>query len=71
MVTSRAIRYGGSLQTENRATLDAISPFLAKRMAGEYNLPIQEEIKKVFDPQDCLAPNRLFNIRENAQKSML
>ena len=54
-MTSRAIKNGGTLQTESRASLDAISPFLAKRMTGEFNLPIQEGIKKLFDPADALA----------------
>ena len=70
-VTSRAIRFGGSIETDSRASLDAISPFLAKRITGEYNLPLQEHIKKLFDPNDCLASNRMFNVRQNSSKSAL
>ena len=62
-MTSRAIKNGGTLQTESRASLDAISPFLAKRMTGEFNLPVQEAIKKLFDPADALASGRVFNVR--------
>ena len=39
-VTSRAIRHGGSLKTDSRASLDLISPYLAKRMTGAFNLPL-------------------------------
>ena len=49
-MTSRVIRHGGTLRTESRASLDAISPFLAKRITGMYNLPMQETIKATFDP---------------------
>ena len=59
-LTSRVIKNGGTLRTENRASLDAISPYLAKRILGTFNLPLQESIKKAFDPHDVLCSNRLF-----------
>ena len=39
-VTSRAILHGGTLKTQTRAELDSISPYLAKRLTGHFNLPI-------------------------------
>ena len=65
IITSRAIRHGGTLKSDTRAGLDAISPFLAKRITGENNLPLQEVIKASFDPHDVLASDRLFWMRKN------
>ena len=39
-MTSRVVMHGGTLRTDNRATLDAVSPFLARRILGAYNLPM-------------------------------
>lgn len=48
--TSTVIKEGGTLSPSSRKSLDLISPFLAKRILGEYNLPLQVNIKVLFDP---------------------
>ena len=40
--TSTAIRHGGTLRTGTRASLDAISPYLAKRITGQNSVGLQE-----------------------------
>ena len=40
-LTSSIIKRGGTLRTSNRTSLDAISPFLAKRIAGQGSLTLQ------------------------------
>jgi hypothetical protein len=40
-LTSSIIKRGGTLRTSNRASLDAISPFLAKRIVGQGSLSLQ------------------------------
>lgn len=70
-VTSKAIRHGGEVRADSRESLDKVSPYLAKRTIGKFNIDIQHVIKKAFDPHDVLAPNRLFQMREEAGKSLL
>ena len=69
-MTSRVIRHGGTLKTQSRETLDEISPYLAKRMVGQFNLPLQQTIKEAFDPQDVLCSNRIFHVRKENEKSL-
>ena len=40
-MTSRVILHGGTLRTQSRATIDAVSPYLAERITGKFNLPLQ------------------------------
>lgn len=49
-LTSTVIKRGGTVQPSDREALRAVSPFLAKRIMGEYNLPLQQSIKELFDP---------------------
>ena len=69
--TSTAIRHGGTLRSGSRASLDAISPYLAKRITGHNSVGMQEQIKVLFDPNDVMVSDRMFWVRENAGKSWL
>jgi len=71
VLTSSIIRRGGTLNTNSRSNLDKISPFLAKRMTGYGNMPLQEAMKQTFDPNDVLMSDAMFSIRNNKSKSML
>ena len=53
-LTSSVIKRGGTLRASSRQTLDAISPFLAKRIVGQGSLGVQQSIKEAFDPRDVL-----------------
>ena len=68
--TSTVIRYGGTLRTASRQSLDAISPYLAKRVTGEHSVNMQEQIKVLFDPNDVLGSDRMFWVKHNQGKSM-
>lgn len=70
-LTSSVIRYGGTLRPCCRPLMDKISPFLAKRITGEGSLPLQEQLKTLFDPNDVLLSGQMFPIRENQSKSFL
>ena len=57
--TSMVIRHGGTLRSpHSRKALDSVSPYLAKRTLGHHAVPIHEELKAIFDPNDILTPNR-------------
>ena len=58
--TSTVIRYGGTLRTGKRSSLNVISPHLSKRINGEYSINMQEQIKLLFDPNDVMSRNRMF-----------
>ena len=63
---------GGTLQPSTRVALDRISPFLAKRIIGEFNLPIQVGIKKLFDPNLVLnSDGHVFHAKADSRKSLL
>lgn len=49
-MTSTVIMQGGTLKPSTRQAMDKISPYLAKRILGENNLPLQASIKSLFDP---------------------
>jgi hypothetical protein len=40
-LTSTVIMMGGTLRPNNRQAMDRVSPYLAKRVLGEHNLPLQ------------------------------
>jgi len=43
--------------------MDKISPYLAKRVLGEFNLPLQEQVKEAFDPNLVLmGDSHLFRL---------
>ena len=68
---STVIRHGGTLRSRSRQSLDAISPYLAKRITGEYSANMQEQIKVLFDPNDVMSSDRMFWVRHNQGKSMI
>lgn len=50
--------------------MDRISPYLAKRILGQYNLPLQASIKEIFDPNLVLVGDgHIFNVRADRKKS--
>ena len=69
--TSTAIRHGGTLNSGSRSSLDAISPYLAKRIVGQNSVGLQEQMKLLFDPNDVMVSNRMFWVKENQGKSWL
>jgi len=71
-LTSTVVMYGGTVQPSSRKVLDQISPYLAKRMIGHYNLPLQEKIKAACDPNLVLeGDSHMFLIRKQNRKSVL
>ena len=48
-----------------------ISPYLDKRIIGNYNMKIHNNMKQLFDPKDVLNPSAFFYIREKYEKSIL
>lgn len=71
-MTSTVIMLGGTIQPSNRAALDQISPYLAKRILGEFNLPLQERVKETFDPNLVLmGDSHLFRLQEQRSKSII
>ena len=54
VLTSAIITYGGTVSARQKQILDAINPYLQERMAGRASYQIQQEMKKVFDPNDVL-----------------
>ena len=69
-LTSQVIKKGGTLKG-SRKVLYLISPFLDKRIIGNYNMKIHNNIKQLFDPRDVLNPSAFFYIREKQEKSPL
>lgn len=69
-LTSQVIRKGGTLNG-SRKVLFMISPYLDKRIIGNYNMKIHNHIKQLFDPKDVLNPSSFFYIREKQEKSPL
>jgi hypothetical protein len=67
-LTTAVLRKGGTLAATRR-TLDAISPYLALRVVGNYGEDLQMKIKETFDPNDVLSPSSMFYIREEKSKS--
>lgn len=59
--TSSVIKRGGTLKS-NRAALDKISPYLAKRITGEGSLYLQQSLKELFDPNDIMMRDKFFYI---------
>jgi hypothetical protein len=48
-----------------------ISPYLDKRIIGNYNMKVHNQIKQLFDPKDVLNPSSFFYIREKYEKSIV
>jgi len=67
-VTSEAVRIGGTVKA-SRKTLTTISPFLDKRVLGNYNMKVHNGLKQTFDPRDVLNPSSIFYLREKQEKS--
>ena len=71
-LTSTVIMNGGSLRPNNRQTMDRISPYLAKRVLGEHNLPLQTQIKLIFDPNAVLeGDGQMFYPKADRAKSFV
>jgi FAD/FMN-containing dehydrogenase len=69
-ITSEVIRVGGTVKASRR-TLTMISPFLDKRLLGNYNMKIHNGLKQLYDPRDVLNPSAFFYLREKQDKSMI
>lgn len=67
-VTSEAIRIGGTVKA-SRKVLTLISPYLDKRILGNYNMKVHNGLKHTFDPRDVLNPSSIFYLREKQEKS--
>lgn len=46
-----------------------ISPYLDKRVLGNYNMKVHNGLKQLYDPKDVLNPSSFFYIREKSDKS--
>lgn len=63
---------GGTLKPSTRQALDKISPYLAKRMLGESNLPLQTNMKQLFDPNLVLmGDGHMFHQKADREKSLV
>lgn len=52
--------------------MDRISPYLAKRVLGEHNLPLQIQIKQIFDPNAVLeGDGQIFYPKADRAKSFV
>lgn len=69
-ITSEVIRVGGTVKA-SRKTLTTISPFLDKRLLGNYNMKIHNGLKQLYDPRDVLNPSAFFYLREKQDKSSI
>ena len=69
-LTSQVIKKGGTLKG-SRKVLYMISPFLDKRIIGNYNMKVHNQMKQLFDPKDVLNPSSFFYIREKYEKSVI
>lgn len=67
-ITSEAIKIGGSVKA-SRKVLTMISPYLDKRILGNYNMKVHNGLKQTFDPRDVLNPSSFFYLREKSEKS--
>lgn len=56
MMTSKAIKLGGVVNSNRRESLNIINPFLIERMIGTQGLEIQRNMKKSLDPNNVLSP---------------
>lgn len=68
-ITSEVIKIGGTLKA-SRKVLTMISPYLDKRILGNYNMKVHNGLKQIFDPKDVLNPSSFFYLREKQDKSM-
>jgi hypothetical protein len=57
MMTSKAIKLGGVVDSNRRDTLDTINPYLIERMIGTQGLDIQRNLKESFDNKNILSPD--------------
>lgn len=48
-----------------------ISPYLDKRIIGNYNMKVHNQMKQLFDPRDVLNPSSFFYIREKFDKPLM
>ncbi len=48
-----------------------ISPYLDKRIIGNYNMKIHNGLKQLYDPKDVLNPSSFFYLREKYEKSII
>ena len=55
----------------SRKVLYMISPYLDKRIIGNYNMKVHNQMKQLFDPKDVLNPSSFFYIREKYEKSVI
>jgi hypothetical protein len=69
-LTSQVIKKGGTLKG-SRKSLFMISPFLDKRIIGNYNMKVHNQMKQLFDPKDVLNPSSIFYLREKYEKSII
>lgn len=69
-VTSQVIKKGGTLKGSRKA-LFMISPYLDKRIIGNYNMKVHNQMKQLFDPRDVLNPSSFFYLREKYEKSLV
>ena len=69
-ITSEAIKIGGTLKA-SRKVLSMISPYLDKRIIGNYNMKVHNGLKQIFDPRDVLNPSSFFYLREKQDKSAI
>ena len=69
-LTSYVIKKGGTIKA-SRKVLCLISPWLDKRILGNYNMKIHNGLKQLYDPKDVLNPSAFYYIREKYEKSAL
>eukprot|EP00347_Sterkiella_histriomuscorum_P003082 403365660 len=69
-ITSEVIKIGGTLKA-SRKVLSMISPYLDKRILGNYNMKVHNGLKQIFDPKDVLNPSSFFYLREKQDKSAI
>jgi hypothetical protein len=67
-VTSEVIKIGGTVNA-SRKVLTMISPYLDKRILGNYNMKVHNGLKTTYDPRDVLNPSSFFYLREKQDKS--
>jgi FAD/FMN-containing dehydrogenase len=57
MMTSKAIKLGGVVNSNRRESLEKINPFIVERMLGAQGLELQRSLKHSFDPNNVLSPD--------------
>jgi FAD/FMN-containing dehydrogenase len=61
-LTSYVIKMGGSVSAPNREEYNKISPYLFERLAGRHGLKQMQGLKELYDPNNILNRDALFNL---------